>query len=150
MPAGRPSDYSTATAAVICARISEGQSLREIERADDMPSMTTIFRWLGKHEDFREQYAQAKVAQAEKMAEEILDIADDGLNDWMTRKNSDGDDYEVPNHEHINRSRLRVDSRKWLLSKLLPKKYGEKQEIAHTGDIAVHVIRYAAEDSSPP
>lgn len=95
--------------------------------------MSTVFRWLSENKSFQEQYARAKEAQAEYYADEILDIADDGTNDWMDKLNSDGEVIgEVVNHENIQRSRLRVDSRKWLLSKLIPKKYGDKvqQEIS--------------------
>jgi hypothetical protein len=124
--AGRPSDYSEELADLICTRIADGESVRAICADDDMPDKATVFRWLAKHESFRDQYAQAKAAQAEHMADEILDIADDGSNDWMERRAADGSTVEVVNGEHIQRSRLRVDSRKWLLSKLLPKKYGDR------------------------
>jgi hypothetical protein len=125
---GRPSDYSPELVSEICSRIADGQSVREIARDDAMPAMSTIFAWLSKHSEFTEQYARAKEAQAEYLAEEILDIADDGSNDWMERKNKDGSSYTVENGEAMQRSRLRVDARKWLLSKLLPKKYGDKIE----------------------
>lgn len=126
MPAGRPTDYGPDIVSQICERLADGQSLREICRADDMPGMTTVFRWLAAHEDFREQYARAREAQADRFAEEILDIADDGSNDWMQRQQGDDDPVEVANHEHISRSKLRVDARKWLMSKMAPKKYGDK------------------------
>ena len=71
-------------------------------------------------------------ARAHHWADEILDICDDGSNDWIERQNKDGSTYETVNSEVINRSRLRVDTRKWLLSKLMPKKYGDK--IIHAGD----------------
>jgi hypothetical protein len=75
-----------------------------------------------------ERYARAKSIQADMIADEILDIADDGTNDFMTVVKGD-QEYEAERKEVVNRSRLRVDSRKWLLSKLLPKKYGEKIEV---------------------
>lgn len=134
MTTGRPSDYSAEIAAIICERISDGQSVREIARDDDMPAMSTIFRWLTVHKDFQEQYARAKEAQAEHMAEQILDIADNASNDWMARKDGEGNEtgWQV-NGDAIQRSRLMVDSRKWLLSKLLPKKYGDKITTEHQG-----------------
>jgi hypothetical protein len=70
--------------------------------------------------------------QMELMATEILDIADDGSNDTY-----ETDDGEKVNQDHINRSRLRVDTRKWLMSKLAPKKYGEKVQQEVTGNIGV-------------
>lgn len=132
---GRPSKYTTAIAAEICSRIADGQSVREISSADDMPAMSTIFLWLAQHDEFSEQYAQACEARAQYIAEEILNIADDGTNDWMERR--DREDEQIgwrENGEAIQRSRLRVDTRKWLLSKLMPKKYGDRVTQEHVGE----------------
>lgn len=98
-----------------------------------MPSKTSVFRWLNDQPSFRDQYARAREAQAEHWADEILEIADDGSNDWMERRLKDGATETVIDHEHVTRSRLRVDSRKWLMSKLAPKKYGDKVVNEHTG-----------------
>lgn len=131
---GRPSDYSAKIVDLICERIADGQSVREIGRDDNFPAASTIFRWLSEHKEFQEQYARAKEAQAEHLAEEILDIADDASNDWIERNDTDGKFLGwKENGDAIQRSRLRVDSRKWLLSKLLPKKYGEKVTQELTG-----------------
>ena len=131
MPGGRPSKYSDKLVATICERLIEGQSLREICRDDDMPGERTVYAWLSQREDFQQRYALAREAQADLMAEEILDIADNASNDWMERNGDDNEGWQV-NGEHIQRSRLRVDSRKWLMSKLKPKKYGDK--VQHSGD----------------
>jgi len=130
---GRPSDFTPEIADRLCKLIAEGQSLREICSAEDMPGKTTVLRWLDKNEEFRGQYARAREAQAEHWADEILEISDDGSNDWMERKNQDGSTYTVVDHEHVSRSKLRVDSRKWLMSKLAPKKYGDKVDMTHSG-----------------
>jgi hypothetical protein len=79
-------------------------------------------RWLQDDEDFRKKYALSRQQQAEVLAQQLIEIADDGSND--TYKTEDG--QTVVNHDHINRSRLRIDVRKWIASKLLPKVYGEK------------------------
>jgi hypothetical protein len=136
---GRPSKFSLSLGREICARLSEGESLRSICRDEDMPDKTTVIRWLFNEnfddyqdiKDFRTQYEQARITQMHMLAEELLDIADDGTNDYMMRESKSGDEYEVTNAENIQRSRLRVDTRKWLLSKVLPKVYGDKvvQEI---------------------
>lgn len=130
---GRPSEFNQQIADKICIELASGMSLREIASAEDMPGQSTIYQWLQRHAEFAEQYARAREAQAEHWADEILEIADDGSNDWMERQNRDGSTYEAVNAEHINRSRLRVDSRKWLMSKLAPKKYGDKVDLTHTG-----------------
>jgi hypothetical protein len=122
--------YTQEVADAICEHLADGLSLREICRMDGMPGRATVFRWLGENEAFRDQYARAKAEGLEALAEDILDISDNATNDWMRRNGGDGDPGWVANGEGIQRSRLRVDSRKWLLSKLVPKKYGDRQVIA--------------------
>jgi hypothetical protein len=129
MPAGRPSDYTPQLASRICERLSGGESLRAICGEEAMPDKATVLRWLPKHEEFRDQYARARELQAEHWAEEILEIADDGAKDSY----QDSDGNERVDHEVVARSRLRVDSRKWLMSKLAPKKYGDRQGVELTG-----------------
>lgn len=147
---GRPSSYTVATGDVICQRIAEGESLRSICKGEHMPAMSSVFRWLADdaNESFREQYAHAREVQAESMAEEILEIADDGSND--TYKDDNGN--ERTDQEVIGRSRLRVDARKWLLSKMMPKKYGEKiqQEIGGKdgGPLVVEITRFGTDKTS--
>lgn len=132
-PKGRPSSFTQAVADEICLQLAEGLSLRTICLAEDMPSATTVFRWLANEENatFREQYARAREAQADHMAEEILSIADDGTNDWTVGERG----QEVLNTEAVARSRLRVDARKWLAAKLAPKKYGEKIAVGGADDL---------------
>lgn len=128
---GRPSDYSPEITAAICIRLGLGESLREICRDEDMPDKSTVMRWLASHAEFRDQYAGAREAQADYYAEEIIEISDDGTNDWMERKREDGSTIEVENKEVLNRSRLRVDTRKWLMARMAPKKYGDKVAVDH-------------------
>jgi hypothetical protein len=107
--------------------IAEGMSLRKVCLEDGMPDKTTVLRWLARHEEFRTQYAEAKEIGAMVWAEEILEIADDGSNDYMEKLDDEGKAAAWKfMGENVQRSKLRVDSRKWLLSKLMPKKYGDK------------------------
>lgn len=133
-PVGRPSKYSKILADKICHELALGKSMRTVCKEDDMPSMQTVFTWLRIKKDFLEQYARAKQESADAMAEEILDISDDGTNDWMTIQRG-GIDVEVPNNEVLQRSRLRVDTRKWLMSKMKPKKYGDKLDLTSDGKV---------------
>lgn len=121
----RPTDYTPELAAEICSRLSTGESMRTVCSADDMPNRSSVFLWLAKYPEFSDQYAKAKEEAAEAMAEEMLDIADNGSNDYMDDNHGDDKGYKV-NGEAIQRSRLRVDVRKWYLSKIKPKKYGDK------------------------
>ncbi|MCH7663084.1 MAG: terminase small subunit protein [Chloroflexi bacterium] len=143
---GRPTKYSLELSDEICAQLSDGVSLRTVCLAKDMPSKSTVFNWLRTDKDFRNQYEIAKQEAADCFADEIIEIADDGRNDWIEKQNKDGSTSKVVNSEHIQRSRLRVDARKWIASKLKPKKYGDKlsQELSGPdgGDIPfkAHVI----------
>jgi hypothetical protein len=134
MAGGRPSIYTEELAAEICERIANGESLRRVCLDERMPPAGTVCRWLAeaKHIGFREQYAKARERQADAIFDEALDIADDGSNDWMQDKNPDNPGYKL-NGEHVQRSRLRIDTRKWIAGKLNPKKYGEKSTTEITG-----------------
>lgn len=136
---GRPSDYTEELAEIICLRLAEGESLRSVCRDDDMPSKQAVLRWLARNEVFRAQYVRAKEEGAEAIAEELFDIADDGSNDWMEKLDKDGEaiGYQL-NGEHVQRSKLRIDTRKWYLSKIMPKKYGER--IQHDQRITINDI----------
>lgn len=136
MPAGRPTDYTPEIAQAVCLRLAEGESLRSICRDEGMPPKGTILRWIGIHAEFRDQYAQAKFDGAEALAEEMFEIADDGSNDWMELTDKDDNPYGYKaNGEHIQRSKLRIDTRKWYLSKIMPKKYGDKIQTEHSGSL---------------
>lgn len=132
-PTGRPSIFSQDLAIEICSRLAAGESLRRICIDEDMPNASTVHAWvIEDKEGFSKQYARARDIQAEVMFDEILDIADDGSNDYMTITKGE-ESYNVEDREVTNRSRLRVDSRKWYLSKVLPKKFGEKMDVTSGG-----------------
>ena len=90
---------------------------------------------MSKDEKLAEQYARAKTKQLELMADEILQISDESTGDDLFTEEDTKEGRSarnVLNHEFVQRSKLRVDSRKWLLSKLLPKKYGDKIDVEHS------------------
>lgn len=133
---GRPSKYSEELADLICERIANGESLKAICDADDMPSTVSVFKWLNANDDFLNKYARAREAQADALFDDILSIADDGRNDWMELKDAEDENRGWrENGEAIRRSQLRIDARKWMAGKLKPKKYGEKLELEHSGSI---------------
>jgi len=134
---GRPSEFTQERADLICSRLAEGESLRAICLDDDMPDRTTVFRWIRDRAEFRNQYASAREDQADTIFEEMLEIADDGSRDYDVGE----DGREVVDHDHIQRSKLRVETRKWVLGKLAPKKYGEKIQTEHSGRIIQTVER---------
>ena len=122
-----PKPYDKALGDEICDRLVEGESLRRITLDKHMPNASTVFKWLNENEAFAKQYAHAREAQADTLADEIIDIADDGSNDYM------GED-ETYNGDAVQRSKLRVDARKWVAAKLKPKKYGDKLDLTSGGE----------------
>ncbi len=121
-PVGRPTKYSKALSDKICEKLSLGMSLRKVCLADDMPSLVTIFAWMRIYPVFLKQYARAKEEGADAMFEEINEIADETLE--VIRKGA-----EKKSSAYAQAQRLRVDTRKWYMSKVKPKKYGEKLDL---------------------
>lgn len=95
-------------------------------------SSHTFYDIIDEFPELGKRYARACEDRADALADEILEIADDNLNDSKILIGKNGIETEVENTEWVNRSKLRVDSRKWLLAKLHPKKYGDSQRIDHT------------------
>jgi hypothetical protein len=130
-PTGRPTMYNEELASALCARIAEGESLRNVCKDDGMPAISAVLRWLTEDDKqfFKDQYDQAKLAQAEHLFHEILEITDQEGKDFY-----DADGKKIPNSVKIQRDRLRIDTRKWYLSKVLPKVYGEKLDLSSGGE----------------
>lgn len=123
---GRPTLWTQELADEICGRIMLGEPVRQICLLEHMPCEASVYMWLARYRDFMEQYTRARRVQAERMADELLEIADDGRNDWIERENSrTGEVYVVLNPEAAMRSKLRIDARRWLMGKYKPKKYGD-------------------------
>ena len=120
-PIGRPSRYSKKIAEAICNALIDGMTLRKICASPEMPSVQTVMNWLkpGVNPEFLEQYARARELQAELMADEILEIADDASQDTVSTEHG-----ERADKEWIARSKLRVQTRQWLMGKHAAKKYG--------------------------
>ncbi len=131
---GRPSDYSQELGDRICNELSEGISLRTVCLAEDMPSKTTVFRWLRENKEFRNQYATAKDESADALFEETIDIADGSVDE---AKQAD----PKASGAVVNAIRLKVDTRKWMMSKMKPKKYGDKLDMTTNGkDLPVPLL----------
>jgi hypothetical protein len=121
---GRPTTYSIEWAGEICFAIaSTNKGIKRLCKDNShWPNQDTLFAWLKAHSEFSEQYARAKEIQIEGLVEEILEIADDSSKDYLINEQG----KLVFNGENINRARLKIDTRKWLACKLLPKIYGNK------------------------
>jgi hypothetical protein len=125
----RPTDYTPELGDIICEQIGRKKALARIcDESEEMPSARTVYRWLREHSEFCQNYTRAKEDQADYLAEETLEIADDETID--------------PQHK-----RIQVDTRKWLASKFKPKKYGDKLDVdaKHTGTIVLQLSESDAE-----
>ncbi len=129
----RPALFSQELANRICAEVATGRMLRDVCSAEDMPSAVTVKDWIEKYPTFKAEYAAAQELQLEQIAEEMFGIADDGSNDWIDRERGDGSTVTVLNGEAIQRSKLRVELRKWWLERLQPNRFGNKVTQQHVG-----------------
>lgn len=117
---GPPQSYTPELAEQICKNIAEGESLRRICMKDGMPSRMTVLRWLERdHEGFVAKYARAREAQADTMDDFILDVAN------------------ACTPETAQADRVKIGAYQWRAMKLAPKKYGDKQQVEHTGAMKV-------------
>lgn len=128
---GRPTVYTLELATQLCDYLSQGMSLYTACKQNGMPGKVTVFRWLSLSNeelwanDFRNQYARAKQEAADMMAEQILDIADEAIEATADNKLLNA---------RIQRNRLRIDTRKFLMAKMKPKIYGDKMDLTTDGE----------------
>ena len=149
------SRYTPAIGRKVCEQLMLMKSLKEICKDPRMPSKRTIINWLAdpKMTDFREMYYYARRVQAELRVDEIFEIADDSKNDWEKVYNKNGELVDIkPNNEAIQRSRVRIDTRKWYAAKLVPRIYGDtvNHELDVTGDLAELLKKASNQDSGLP
>jgi hypothetical protein len=121
MPAGRPSGYSEEIADAICDRLSEGESLRSICRDVEMPSRASVLRWQDERPEFETKCARARLAQADWLQDDMADIEGDVLRGALDPQ----------------AARVVLSSKQWRASKLAPKKYGDRQQVDHTGTLTL-------------
>lgn len=134
---GRPSDYTEEIATRICREIADGKSLKTICEATDLPSRETVRHWLQDNEIFLGKYVRAREEQADHYADEINDIADATLRGKHKAENA----------------RVAIDAKKWVASKLKPKKYGDKMDVTSGGERVIPILggitkRVPEDDSS--
>lgn len=134
---GRPSSFSQEIADKLCEQMAEGRSIRNIVKTDEgMPALSTVFKWLKDFPAFSEQYARAREMQADALFEELTEVAEDALN--------------AESAVEVSARKLIVDTHKWRLSKIVPKRFGDKLELAGNAEspLTVQIVKYA--DSPAP
>lgn len=132
---GRPTIFNKHIADVICTRIAEGQSLREIVKTEGMPDRTTVYDWLIRDENFAHQYTRAREEQAETLADEIIAIADEQpeIVAVIDKKTGALIEHKLDG-AYLQWQKNRIDARKWTAMKLKPKKYGDRLQVAGSAD----------------
>lgn len=130
---GRPHGYTEEKALEICELVADGQSINKISKMPGMPTRSTILKWFRDVPEFSTMYARAKEIGFEVLADEIIDLAD-------AEDNADKD--------QCRRHQLMIDTRKWLLAKLQPRKYGERvtQEIVGNKEEAPVQVEISKEE----
>lgn len=107
---GRPRKLTEELQIDLLAQISVGRSLNQICKEKRFPAATNVFKFIHKCDEFRQKYQEAVAMRAEWIDGELLEIADEGSGDTQ-------------------RDKLRIDTRKWYLSKLNPRKYSDKLQL---------------------
>lgn len=147
-----PPLYTPELIEAICARLSTGEPLAQICRTEGYPAYRTVKDWIDQKPDVSAAIARARDAGEDALAEGCLEIADDARNDWMERQ-SDGEKGVgyVLNGEHVQRSKLRIETRLKLLSKWNPKKYGDRvavDQTLHAGASIAEILRSRIEQQT--
>lgn len=142
MPTGRPTIFTQELADSICERLACGESMRSVCRDDDMPAISTVFKWMREKDGFSEQYDRAKEESADALTEDMLYIADNEAQNPVlvdgVPLEIDGKIVKATDSASVAHARLRVDTRKWAASKLKPKKYGDLKQVEHSGGIELN------------
>lgn len=138
---GRPSSYTQEIGEQIAARLSLGEPLAQICRDEGMPHDNTVRAWMAANESFSVAIARARELGFDVIAADCLSIADDSRNDFIERLAAGDDEDAVKtlafNAEHVQRSKLRIETRLKLLAKWDPKRYGEKIQTEISGGMRV-------------
>lgn len=140
MKLGRPSDYTKETADRICSELAEGISLRTVCLAEDMPDKATVFRWLREHKEFHDQYAQAKEESTNAQHEVLEDLGDQAID--LAQSVDPKASSAV-----VQAVKLKADNLKWVMSKMKPKKYGDKVDVT-SGDKPISLLNVLQHNNS--
>lgn len=131
---GRPSTYTPEIAAIICDRISRGESLKSICNSPGIPDQVVVYGWLGRQPEFAQMYARAREDQADTLADEIAALADE-----EPRMVVDDKGVARIDSAWVQWQKNRVEARKWVAAKLKPKKWGERIQVAGDADSPIKV-----------
>lgn len=141
---GRPSDYTQELADKICEELAQGKSMRTVCHSDEMPAMSTVFKWLREKEGFSEQYVRAKEESTEAMNEIMLDLGDQAIEFAQSVD-------PKASGAVVQAVKLKADNLKWVMSKMKPKKYGDKIDHTTNGkDLPSPILGYVQSSNGNP
>lgn len=132
MPEGT-GPFDAEVAVQVLSRISKGEPLASICRDEGFPSVWTVQRWRKRVPEFDKAFDEARDLGFDALAEECVEIAEDGTNDYVEKRAKDGSTYVALDAEHVQRSKLRIETRLKLLAKWDRKRYGDHQAVEMTG-----------------
>jgi hypothetical protein len=137
---GRPTLYTKQIAEELCTRLASGESLLQICKGEHMPSEACVRAWvIDDIHQFGRAYARARDLGLDTIADQVLEIADRTELGKITTTDKDGKQSIVA-MDMVAHRRLRFDARRWYLSKLAPKKYGDKLDLMHRGDSTAPIV----------
>lgn len=147
---GRPAVYTEEIADEICRLLASGESLNAICKSEHMPARSTVYLWIVNNTNgFSDKHARAREAQQWAFADDIVEMADrDRICEKVTIK-ADGSE-EIVRLDQVDRSRLQVDSRKWLMARLARRTFGEKPAASEQEDTKITVVNGMATDYPEP
>ena len=134
----------------VCDWVACGQTIRDYCRQDGKPGYVTVYQHLAKDEEASERIVRARARGCEAIAEEVLDIADDSSGDVLTVLDANGNAQERCDTEFVQRSKLRVEARMRLLAKWNSGRYGDRQQVEHSGGVRLDVVTGVPEPSPDP
>ena len=130
--------YSTEVADAILQRLKDGESLSQICKDEGMPSHSTVLDWKYRNvSDFGDRYVEARQIGTERLAEEIMIISDDPA----PRLDNGATDSGA-----VQQKRLQVDTRKFLLAKVLPRMYGDNKHVEFSGNVTQTLDKATLQD----
>jgi hypothetical protein len=150
LPADAGAETSTARAralSIVFKRIARGDSVIAVcKGGNGAPGFSTFWDWIAEDKQQLALYEAAMVMRAHVFAEQLTAMADDSTGDYVTRVDKDGNEYTVINPDNIQRSKLMVNTRQWIVSKLIPRKYGDKLTLGGDPDSPIRVVISPADD----
>jgi hypothetical protein len=147
-PPGRPSKYSPQLVERMCEEIAKGMSVHRLCELDWTCSEKTFYDWLDQHPEFSQQYVRARERQADRMAAECLEIADDIESSLVAVPVKGGGEYLKADSAKVQQATLRVKARQWQMARMSPRRWGDRVVTEHEGNVVPQAVLIVRDSSS--